>query len=90
MKTKVLVTDVQVLNNVLATLRTKGCNALADELVNHMNTVIPAEVTFDDMTDEVRKLHSLCQDPQPGFMTWHEFLNYQMKSLMTSLVNKVG
>lgn len=35
--------------------------------------------TFDELKDCVAKLHSLLQDPQPGLMTWHEFVNERLK-----------
>ena len=33
--------------------------------------------TFGELTEEVRKLNALLQDPQPGLFTWHEFLKEQ-------------
>lgn len=37
---------------------------------------------FDELKDHVDKMHQLLEDPQPGMISWNEFLTQHWKALI--------
>lgn len=37
---------------------------------------------LDELTDIVGRLHSLLKDPEPGFFTWRDAMDHQLKRIL--------
>ncbi len=38
-----------------------------------------AKPTLEELTEEIRKFNALLQDPQPGLLSWHGWLEERAK-----------
>ena len=47
--------------------------------------VVEYRVTVDEVAEEVGKLNSLLQDPQPGLSTWHDFFRERASRVLGML-----
>lgn len=49
--------------------------------IERLQTTPVSSLTFDDLTEQVRRLNVLLQDPQPGLSTWCMMYGECMKAI---------